>query len=402
MPKIVADFHIHSKYSRATSPKMNLETLAFFSKQKGIDVLGTGDFTHPLWFAELKKLKEKEQGLFTLGNNDVRFILSSEISCIYSKNGKTRKIHMLIIAPDLKTVEKINKKLDQIGNLKADGRPILGLDVKKLVEIALNASERCLCVPCHVWTPWFSLFGSKSGFDTIEECFEDYSKYIYAIETGISSDPLMNQRLSMLKNITLISNSDAHSPAKLMREACVFDTGLDYDSIMNTIKTRKGFLYTIEFFSQEGRYHHDGHRACNISFTPEETNKHNGICPTCGKLLTVGTLNRVEELADEGFKGTIPFKSLIPLREIIADGFGVGVNTKKVALAYESLINQYTEFDILINTSFSDLEKASSNMIANGIIKVRKGEVSITPGYDGEYGKIKIFSKKDQPQKILF
>jgi len=403
--KIIADFHIHSKYSRATSPSTDLENLSKWAKIKGVNVLGTGDFTHPLWFKELReKLEPAEQGLFKLRGGDkssVRFILTSEISCIYSKNNKVRKIHIIVFAPSFEAVEKINAKLNLIGNLKSDGRPILGLDAKELAKIVLDADEDCLVVPAHAWTPWFSVFGSKSGFNSLEECFEDYTKYIYAIETGLSSDPAMNWKLSQLDKITLISNSDSHSPQKIGREANVFDTDLSYQGILDAIKTKdkNKFLYTIEFFPEEGKYHYDGHRLCNISLTPKESKKYNNICPKCKKPLVIGVLNRVEELADrqDGFipKESVPFKSLIPLEEIIADSLGVTTASKKISGFYDSLIkNLGSEFNVLLESNKEDIEKNSLPKIAEGVIKVRNGEVKIKPGYDGVYGKIKIFDKE--------
>jgi len=401
-----ADFHLHSKYSRATSPQMDLENLDKWAKIKGIKVLGTADFSHPEWFQSLKeKLEPAEPGLFKLKNNDsgTRFILTAEISCIYSKGGRVRKIHILIFAPDFETVEKINTQLGWIGNLKSDGRPILGLDAKELAKIVLNTCENCFIVPAHLWTPYFGLLGSKSGFDSIEECFEEYSKNIYAGETGLSSDPLMNWRLSALDKITLISNSDSHSPQKLGREANVFDTELSYSAIIEAIKSKdpQKFLYTIEFFPQEGKYHFDGHRNCNISLSPAETKKYNGICPLCGRPLTVGVLNRVEQLADRpgGFnpQGTIPYKSLIPLAEIIAEVLGAGVGTKEVEKQYKDLIEKFgSEFNVLLNVSVSDLRAATLPEIAEAISKVRGGKVSVEPGYDGVYGKIRIFSKGEK------
>ena len=345
--KFIADFHIHSKYSRATARDMDLESLDKWAKIKGIKVLGTGDFTHPEWFENLKKkLIPAEPSLFKLknGNSQTRFILTAEISCIYSKNNKVRKIHIIVFAPSLEVVEKINARLGSIGNVKSDGRPILGLDAKELAKIILGISEDCFIVPAHAWTPWFSIFGSKSGFNSIEECFEEYSKYIYAIESGLSSDPAMNWRLSALDKIAIISNSDCHSPSKIGREANVFDLPfLSYPSIITAIKSKdpQNFLYTIEFFPEEGKYHYDGHRACGISLSPEESKKYNNICPTCGKSLTIGVMNRVAELADRpvGFKpeGAIPFKSLVPLEEIIAESLGVGTASKRVAKEYKEL-----------------------------------------------------------------
>jgi len=431
--KFVGDFHIHSKYSRAVSPLMDLANLDRWAKIKGIKVMGTGDFTHPKWFESIKKeLEPAEPGLFcargasALGgklDNFTRFLLTTEISCIYSKAvpasakgygeaKKVRKVHIIIFAPSIEAVEKINKKLNEIGNLHSDGRPILGLDAKELAKIVLDADENCLVVPAHAWTPWFSVFGSKSGFNSLEECFEDYTKYIHAIETGLSSDPAMNWRLSQLDNITLISNSDSHSLPKIGREANVFNTELSYKGIADAIKTRNNFLYTIEFFPEEGKYHYDGHRLCDLSLTPEQSKKYNNICPKCAKPLVIGVLNRVAELADrpEGFvlKNAVPFKNLIPLNEIIAESLGVSTAGKEVGRHYDNLIkNLGDEFKVLLESERKDIEKESLPEIAEGIIRVREGKVFIEPGYDGIYGKIKIFpggkkSEKSYPQKTLF
>lgn len=418
----IADFHIHSKYSRATSKNMDLENLDKWAKIKGIKVLGTGDFTHPEWLKNLKeKLEPAESGLYQLkskiqnpkSKDETRFVLTAEISCIYSKNGRVRKIHIIVFSPSFEICEKINTQLGWIGNLKSDGRPILGLDAKELAKIVLNASQDCFIVPSHAWTPWFSIFGSRSGFDSIEECFEDYTKYIYAIETGLSSDPMMNWRLSALDGITLISNGDAHSPAKLGREANVFDTELSYPAIIEAIKSKDPakFLYTIEFFPQEGKYHYDGHRACDIVLSPQESKKYNNICPNCGKPLTLGVLNRVEELADrpEGVKpeGAIPFKSLIPLEEIVANVLAQGTGTKRVDKEYQNLIKEFkSEFEILLNTSEDNLKRVTLAEIAQGVVRVRQGKVDLEPGYDGVFGKIRIFSQNEQKklskQKTLF
>ncbi|MCD6270208.1 DNA helicase UvrD [bacterium] len=414
--KFIADFHIHSKYSRATSPKIDLDSLAKFALLKGVDVLGTGDFTHPQWYQSLKEeLKPSEEGLFRLKDKPsrTRFILTSEISCIYSKNGRTRKIHVLIFSPDIQTVKKINDKLGKIGNLKADGRPILGLDAKELLKIVLDINENCFFVPAHLMTPWFSVFGSRSGFDSLEECFQEYSKYIYAGETGLSADPGMLWRIKDGRRITLISNSDAHSLCHIGREANVFDTELDYFSIIEAIKAKdkRRFLYTIEFYPQEGKYYFDGHRECGVSFSPEESKRHNNICPKCGRPLTIGVLNRVEQLSDKpkGFrpKDAIPFKSLVPLDNIIAEALGVGVGTKQVAREYNNLIEKFdNEFNVLLNVSQEELQTTVLPEIAQGIIMARRGDVSIKPGYDGEYGKIKILGKIGRDrlnrQKTLF
>ncbi|MBU1255737.1 endonuclease Q family protein, partial [Patescibacteria group bacterium] len=387
-----------------------------------------GDFTHHLWLKELKgKLEPAESGLFKIkkkvksslvnndwlpknGNskidNDVRFLLSSEISCIYSKNGRVRKIHLIILAPDFKTVEKINTRLGWIGNLKSDGRPILGLDAKELAKIALDASKRCLIIPAHIWTPWFSLFGSMSGFDSIEECFEEYSKYIYAGETGLSSDPAMNWKLSALDKIALISNSDAHSPSKIGREANVFDTNMTYNGISDAIKSKdpKKFLETIEFFPEEGKYHHDGHRKCKVNLTPKESKKLENICPKCKKPLTIGVLHRVDDLADrkEGEKPNkaIPFKHIIPLEEIIADVKEVGTNTKTVQEEYKNMIKRFgSEFKILLDVDIEEIRKAGLVDIAEGISRVRQGKVYIEAGYDGEFGKIQIFKDEERERE---
>ena len=396
---------------------MDLESLDEWAKIKGIKVLGTGDFTHPEWFENLKeKLEPAEPGLFKLKKEDAgtRFILTAEISCIYSKNNRVRKIHIIVFAPSFEVADKINAHLGWIGNLKSDGRPILGLDAKELAKIVLGISGDCLIVPAHIWTPWFSLFGSKSGFNSIEECFEEYSKYIYAGETGLSSDPAMNWRLSALDKIALISNSDSHSPGRIGREANVFELPfLSYSSIATAIKTKdpQNFLETLEFFPEEGKYHYDGHRNCGIVLSPQESKKYNNICPTCGRPLTIGVMNRIEELADrqEGFRppNAIPFKSLVPLVEIIAEGLGVTVAAKQVQVEYKNLIKNFgNEFKILLDSTRQDLESGTLPEIAEGIIRVREGRVFIEPGYDGVYGKVKIFSQGEQKiiskQKTLF
>ena len=414
--KFIADLHIHSKYSRATSSQADLENYAKSAKEKGILVVGTGDFTHPQWLQEIKeKLEPAEPGLFKLKNSDnpTRFLLSSEVSCVYSKNGVVRKIHLLILAPSIDVVEKINTQLSWIGNLKADGRPTLGLDAKELLKIVLNTSEDAMVIPAHIWTPWFALFGSRSGFDSIEECFEEYSKYIYAGETGLSSDPPMNWRVSALDKITLVSNSDAHSPQKLGREANVFDTELSYFAIIEAIKNKdkEKFLYTIEFYPEEGKYHYDGHRNCGVRVSPKEAKKYNNICPVCGKPLTLGVLHRVEDLADreEGFvpENAIPYKSLVPLQEIVAEAISQAPGTKEVLKEYHNLINQFdNEFNVLLNVKEEDLKSQTLPEIAEGIIRVREGRVNIEPGYDGVFGKVRIFQEaevqKYSAQKTLF
>ncbi len=400
--EFVADFHIHSKYSRATSRDMDTKHLAEWAKLKGITLMGTGDFTHHLWLEELKgNFEDLGNGLFKY--NDVYFILTTEISSIYSKKGKTYRIHNIIFSPSFKTTDKINEALARCGNLASDGRPILGLDAAELARIVFDIDENCMVVPGHIWTPWFSLFGSMSGFDRIEDCFEDQTPKIFALETGLSSDPAMNWRLSALDRFTLISNSDSHSPSKIGREANVFDCELDYKTIREVLKTKdkKRFLYTVEFFPEEGKYHYDGHRLCETRLSPGQTREHQGKCPKCGKPVTVGVMNRVEQLADrpQGYvpSNSIPFKNLIPLDEIIAEAKGIAKTSQGVEREYHGCIAKLgNEFEILSKVPNDVLKKGLPPKIADGIIKVRQGKVHIQAGYDGEYGKIAIFSDDDK------
>ncbi len=434
--KFIADLHIHSKYSRATSKDMTLEELDRWADDKGILVMGTGDFTHPEWFKEIKeKLEPAEPGLFKLKAQykkptikgtlaETRFLLSVEISSIYSrlspKTGVKRvyRIHNIVFSPDIETVEKINAHLGLIGNIKSDGRPILGLDARELAKIVFGINPNVVIIPAHAWTPWFSIFGSMSGFDSIEECFGEYAPKIFAIETGLSSDPSMNWRLSKLDDIALISNSDSHSFQKIGREANIFDTELSYDGIIKAIKSGRPnsrgpeFVSTIEFFPEEGKYHFDGHRLCGIVFSPKETKEHNSICPVCKKHLTVGVMNRVDELADRQIpekEGRVPFINLITLDEIIASAYNLGVASKKIKEEYKNLIKQFgSELKILLETDIEEIRKVSNPLIAEGIKIVREGKVKIKPGFDGEYGKIEIFTEEErkniieQRQKQLF
>jgi len=404
--KIICDFHIHSKYSRAVSQNMEPITLSKWAQRKGIFVLGTGDFTHPGWLKELKtNLIPSESGLLRLKDgSETRFILSSEISCIYSKNNRTRKIHLLVLAPDFNTVEKINAQLGWSSNLLSDGRPILGMDAYNLAKLILETDERCMVIPAHIWTPWFSLFGSASGFDTVEECFEELSQKIYAVETGLSSDPAMNWQLSQLNNRTIISNSDAHSPSKLGREANVFEIeNLSYSEITSILKTNdnKRFKQTIEFYPEEGKYHLDGHRKCNVVLTPKETKENNYLCPVCHKRLTIGVLNRVESLSDQkpDSKGRIPFKNLIPLEEIIADVFAVGSKSKKVEDEYMRITDRYPEFEILLNLPERELISLTASEIVKGIISAREEKVTRIPGYDGMFGIISVTGRTERKEK---
>ncbi|MBI5682494.1 MAG: DNA helicase UvrD [Deltaproteobacteria bacterium] len=419
----IADLHIHSRYSRATSQDMSPEGIWKWAQFKGITVISTGDFTHPAWFKELgEKIIPLGNGLFKLKKElqtddipflcrgEVYFLLSAEISCIYSKNGKIRKVHSIILAPDFTGAKRLNDQLSKIGNLSADGRPILGLDAKELLRIVMDASPDAMLIPAHAWTPHFSVLGASSGFDSLEECFEDLTPHIHAVETGLSSDPPMNWRLSALDKITLISNSDAHSPAKIGRESNIFDTELSYRGITNAIKTRTGFSGTIEFFPEEGKYHYDGHRQCGACLSPDETIRHNYLCPVCSKKVTVGVMHRVEKLADRqnGFKpkNALPFYSVIPLSEILAEVLNVGVNSKTVCKQYQSLLEKLgSEFKILMDIPAKEIEDASTSRIMEAISMVREGNVNIIPGYDGEYGKVKIFEmvedKKVKGQILL-
>ncbi len=417
--RFIADFHIHSKYSRATSKECNIPSLYKWAKIKGITVLGTGDFTHPAWFAELKdSLIPDGNGLFnvtseikknidkeipSLSTKTVKFILSAEISSIYKKNGKVRKIHNVIIMPDFESVEKFNKKLSTLGNITSDGRPILGIDSKTLLEITLEINQEAMFIPAHIWTPWFSLFGANSGFDSIEECFEDLTSEIFALETGLSSDPPMNWRLSTLDKFNLVSNSDAHSPANLAREANLFDTELSYNHIRNALKNKNSneFIGTIEFYPQEGKYHYDGHRNCNIRLTPKEAIKNNLICPVCGKPITVGVLHRVESLADreEGVKpeNAKEFESIVPLSEIIGEALSIGKNSPRVKYIYNQLVgNLGDELSILREVPIEEIKKISTVIIAEGIKRVREKKLTILPGFDGKYGKIIIFTEEER------
>jgi len=411
--EFVADFHVHSKYSRATSRDMDVEHIAQWAKLKGISLMGTGDFTHHLWLEELKtKLEPTGKGL--LVHQGVHFVLSAEVSSIYSKGGRTYRIHNVILAPSFKSVDAINRVLSGVGNLSSDGRPILGLDAEDLARIVFDADENCILIPGHIWTPWFSLFGSMSGFDRIEDCFGKQTPKIFALETGLSSDPAMNWRLSAIDRFSLVSNSDSHSPQKIGREANVFNCDMDYQEIRQALRTKdkKKFLYTIEFFPEEGKYHYDGHRLCGIRFSPEESRKNANKCPKCGKPLTIGVMNRVVQLADrkEGFvpDNAIPYKNLVPLDEIIADAKQMGKGSLAVEKEYRGMIQRFgTEFNILTKVPQEELDRAAHPRIAEGIARVRAGRVKVEPGYDGEYGKVSVFGdegpvRKSEEQMTLF
>ena len=411
-----ADLHVHSKYSRATSRNCDLEHLAVWARKKGIGIVATGDFTHPAWRAELKeKLVPAEPGLFRLrpdleraveaqlppacrsSRSAVRFMLSVEISTIYKKFDRTRKIHHLIYTPDFDATERVVDSLSRIGNLHSDGRPILGLDSRHLLEIALESDPGTYLVPAHIWTPWFAALGSKSGFDAIDDCYGDLSHHIFAVETGLSSDPPMNWRVSSLDRFRLVSNSDAHSPEKLGREVCVFDTELDYFALRRALETGEGYGGTLEFFPEEGKYHLDGHRHCHVSFSPGETREHGGRCPVCGKPLTVGVMHRVEDLADRGEEAVPPetagpMRSLVPLPEILSEIHQVGPKSKTVARHYESLLGRLgPELPLLDTLPLEDIGPAASPLVAEAVSRLRKEEVIRDAGYDGVYGTIRLF-----------
>src|SRR3989338_8106240 len=406
--RVIADLQIHSKYSRACSQDLNPGSIAKWADKKGITVVGTGDFTHPKWLAELKDaLEETKPGLYQFKDKSSKayFLLSAEVSSIYKQGDKVRRIHNMIWAPNFEAVDKIIAGLERTGaNLKSDGRPIMGVKCPDLVKIVKDADPRAEVIPAHAWTPHFGLFGSLSGFDSVEEAFGDQAKHIFAIETGLSSDPKMNWQISGLDKYALVSNSDAHSLRKLGREANVFEIDekkLSYDEIIRVIKDKnpKDFLFTIEFFQEEGKYDLDGHADCKFSCEPPQTKKLGGICETCGKKLLVGVLNRINALGDRehGFvpKKSIPFKSVIPLEEVIAETFDTGVG-KKVLETYESMVKQRPEFEILLDLPKQEISKISNESIAESIIRVREGRVSIAGGYDGIFGVIKIYSDQEK------
>jgi DNA helicase II / ATP-dependent DNA helicase PcrA len=411
-----ADLHVHSKYSRATSRDADLEHLALWARRKGITVVGTGDFTHPAWFEEIRdKLVPAEPGLFRLRpdiereierrlppacQGPIRFLLEVEISTIYKKGDRTRKVHHLIYASNLETAARLREKLGTIGNLTADGRPILGLDSRHLLEITLESGPDAYLIPAHVWTPWFAVLGSKSGFDSVEECYGDLTRHIFAVETGLSSDPPMNWRVSGLDRFTLVSNSDAHSPPMLGREACAFATDLDYFAIRRALETGEGFGGTVEFFPEEGKYHLDGHRACGVRLEPAETRRADGLCPSCGKPLTVGVMHRVEELADRpeeaGRERTAPFRCLVPLPEIVGEIRGTGPKTRGVEAAITQLVGRLgPEMDILERLPLEDVARAADPLLVEALARLRAGQVRREAGYDGEYGVIRLFEPEE-------
>jgi DNA helicase-2/ATP-dependent DNA helicase PcrA len=420
--KFYADLHIHSHYSRATSKDLDLEHLWMWAQIKGIQLVGTGDFVHPKWLKEIKeKVEPAEEGFFKLKPEyakkvekevpiscraEMRFMLSVEISNIYKRHDKVRKVHNLIYVPDFKAADQLQARLEQIGNIRSDGRPILGLDSHDLLEITLETDPKSYLIPAHIWTPWFSALGSKGGFDTMEDCFGELTKHIFAVETGLSSDPVMNWRLKQLDPFILVSNSDAHSPGKLAREATVYDTEFSYSGIYRALSDPKdkGLAGTIEFFPEEGKYHYDGHRMCKTRMHPKETIANQGLCPVCKKGVTVGVMARVEELADrpEGEKSprARSYYNLISLAEIIGQAKGNAAGSKGVQQIYWQLISKLgNELFILQQASVGEIARYSSNLVAEGVRRMREGKVDIAAGYDGDFGKIHLFSDQEREAK---
>lgn len=412
--RIITDFHLHSKWSRACSKQLTLPNIAKGCERKGIQFVGTSDAFHPAWQQDIRDLlEETNDGAFRLKDrsSDVSFLLSTEISCIYKRGGKVRRVHHIILFPSIAALERLTKALNDRGcNLKSDGRPIVGIDSEELLKMTLDADPACLLIPAHAWTPWFAIFGSQSGFDSLEECFGDLTKEIFAIETGLSSDPLMNWRLSKLDRVFLVSNSDAHSLDKLGREANVFEMEQPSYAELRRILVEHDptkFVETIEFFPEEGKYHADGHLNCRFWCEPEETKRLKGICPKCGKPLTIGVLHRVAALADRPPRPTrpssaVPFRSIVPLAEIVGSVFGVAPSAKRVAKAVDALLaDGRTEFGVLLDVQKSELVRIAPPEIVEAILAVRRGDVDVTPGYDGEYGVITPRMTPREQQKML-
>jgi len=433
--QITADLHVHSKYSRAVSPSMELRTMGEWGEKKGIDLMATSDWTHPLWFKEIETfLEEDGKGIFKLKKSKckTRFILSTEIANIYTFGGRGRRMHTVFMAPSLETARKINTELKRKGgNLSSDGRPILGLSVQDMCEVVWGIDEKVVIMPAHIWTPWFSLFGSKSGFDSVEECFGKYADRIKAIETGLSSDPIMNWKIKDLDKRAIVSCSDAHSPKKLGRELTVFKLDkkekFTFKDIAEGLDRESGgkckIAYTIEFHPEEGKYHYTGHRNCQVVQSPEETRKKGTSCHVCGKQLTVGVMHRVEELAGERrdilvvkkenknkvmgyFNGKDnkrpPYVMLVPLQEIISEVVGVGVNSKKVEEMYEQLVKSLgNELKVLLKADLKEIIGVGGERMGQAIEKVRKGKIAINPGYDGVFGEVKIWSSEEKEDKTV-
>ncbi len=405
MTNFVADLHLHSAYARATSKELNFDTLTKWAKIKGIDLLSSADFTHPLWFAETKaKLIDSGDGLFTY--NGFKFVLGAEVSCIFSQGGKLRRVHLLLFAPSLEAAEKINTELGKRGKLASDGRPILGLPAKTVLEIILEADPNTIMIPAHAWTPWFGVLGQNGGFNSLEECFGDLAKYIYAVETGLSSDPGMNYRVKELDTRSIVSFSDAHSAPKMGRELTIFKGSLSYTDLLNNLKSQN-IEQTLEFFPEEGKYHYNGHRNCNFKETPSQTlDRGSLLCPVCKKPLTIGVMHRVEQLAEkdrpEDFvaKDRPSFSKMVPLLEIVSEVIGSPVTSKKVTQVFSDLVDKFgNEIEILQKVELADIEKYFGERLAEAISKVRNEDIFIDPGYDGVYGEVHIWPKEVSTKK---
>lgn len=416
----ILDLHIHSRYSRACSPRLSLANIAAAAQRKGVDIVATGDFTYPAWFQAISsELEEKgDSGLYQLkeGNFKTLFLLSTEVSLVYKDGGKARRIHLVVHAPNLAAVASLNKYLDAKYNIRSDGRPILGMSAPDFVRICLQINPQFLIYPAHIWTPWYAVFGSKSGFDSFEECFHEQTEFIYAYETGLSSDPEMNWRLSALDNLTCLSNSDAHSLENIGREANIMSLAEDrYDHIFQIIKehrrssdlTSEGMMATIEFYPEEGMYHWDGHRDCHFSCAPTESRRLKGLCPRCGRPLVIGVSSRVEDLADRplGFKpqAAVPFQRLVELDKIIAESLNIkNRQAAKVTAVYNKLIDSFgSELSILLDIDLDQL-KIVNPRVATGLARVRCGELSLRPGFDGQYGQVRVFSEDELQPAALF
>lgn len=456
--ELVIDLHLHSRFSRAVSQRMNLQNMYIWGRKKGLNVLSIADFTYPLWFKETRaQLEESNDGIYKfkrekqlddelglpIRENDpgMHFLLSTEVACIYGGRVKdgvagTYRIHNLILAPNYEIALKINKTLVARGfNLTSDGRPILGISAKNLAELLFEIDRKIVIIPCHIWTPWFSLYGSKGGYDRINDCFGEYAKYIFAVETGLSSDPSMNWRVNELYSRSIVSFSDAHSLEKMGREATVLriktknqklkTEDITYSNIMNAlVRGREKVFetaYTIEFYPEEGKYHYTGHRNCNIVMTPEETLTNGTICPVCKRELTVGVMNRVEELSDlkpdnyieeEDHYGTVwvkdkenkrpPYVNLVPLLEILSEALNSGVGTNAVMTAYDSLVgNLGSEHEVLLRSPLEKIQTLAGVTIAEGIEKVRKRQIHIAPGFDNTYGVVEIWDKNSHKKETI-
>lgn len=406
-----ADLHLHSRYAYATSKQLSLENLASWAKIKGIDLLSCADFTHPLWLAELRRgLEEDGTGFFQFGG--VKFVLGAEVSCIYRQGDRSRRVHLLVFAPDLATVEVLNGKLARYGNLASDGRPVLGVSARDLVELALESDPRCMVIPAHVWTPWYGTLGSKSGFDSLEECFQDMAPNIHAVETGLSSDPAMNWMIPELAKKTIVSFSDAHSLAKMGREVTVFQGDMSYGGLARALASQ-GVAHTVEFYPEEGKYHFSGHRKCGIRQGTGETLNSDGRCPVCGRPMTLGVLHRIATLSDadttelantgglvsslaESSRGRPPFMRLVPLAEIISQAMNVGTASKRVQNEYRRLVPELgSELRVLSQVPYSELAQAGGEQLARAVLRARSGEVEVEPGFDGVYGRVNVFPSEN-------